>query len=742
MSNYGAGIGAGIKYTPAGVTRSVSPGSHTFMVETPGVNGPGRKRIRKRALHQRIGIWGICVIFGGVLLQLGIVSFLAYLWSQQGRHDVENPIQRTWRTIVLNVWMAPTITLSTVLIRFILGSQLILCTALVAGLIIETVSARIEDAPKFSVLRVYNSGPLDVVWLMSRLPHHFCRSIPGFLIILLYLVGVALQFSSTLLVSDLGDIPIDSDPDIQEVAVSDSTGSFVAANSDYLWTKSLGTWPTYAETRVDNGTVSTDVSDTGTIFKAFLPFEAQKRLLLRSYDGLAVVQEARTVCVPATLDNTQFGLYRGTDQLALEGVVSASLDAFHHAGFVFYNKTYGIDNSNVLGKRAFNCPFVQNVLPSPSVRGDSLEMAICTINGSGFRQFLLINALGSYLDWYNDMGPGGPLQWTANENGWANYVPAKTASKEKGLVLSASVCGFNFNHTLQNISASTENEPEEFSLQWNNHTGIWNTDPIMRQLGVIDTASDPTDRGLLHLNKHELAPGNPSPQVFFNFPTNDVSAAMMQLAFNKGLLADNYIAKSKLEYSFWAQNTSIVFCTRCTDNARNESVHPAHVLLMQSAFNATNNPASALDALWTTWAQTMYSGSIGGFDYTGDVKATMIWATTVLAPRRWSGFIAVAALLVAHIIAMAIVVILFAIRTSHTFNGDVWHAVAQASAGEEMKEILEDVTSSMDKEARSLIAARGMNGMYMGTQVDRGTGRVQIVRRNPAWKKKDSSAYT
>ena len=117
-------------------------------------------------------------------------------------------------------------------------------------------------------------GSVVVRLLLARHPTRLFRSLPGFLVTLLLLVGTALQFTSTLLVSDLGDDRVPSDPDTEAVAFSDSVGTFVTANSDYLWTKSLGTWPTYAEARSGNGGLGAEVSDTGTILRAFLPFDS------------------------------------------------------------------------------------------------------------------------------------------------------------------------------------------------------------------------------------------------------------------------------------------------------------------------------------------------------------------------------------------------------------------------------------------------------------------------------------
>lgn len=147
--------------------------------EGPGPDMPGKDgdhaeteslRRWKTSMRKRIGTYGLVVVIGGIPFQLGIMAFLGYLWSQQARGESETG-QTVWRTIVLHAWMAPTITLCSAVLRAIVGVQLVVCTALLAGLMLETGASRFEDAARLSILRAYNSGPLDIVLLaVQHLP--------------------------------------------------------------------------------------------------------------------------------------------------------------------------------------------------------------------------------------------------------------------------------------------------------------------------------------------------------------------------------------------------------------------------------------------------------------------------------------------------------------------------------------------------------------------------------------------
>ncbi|KAH6650473.1 hypothetical protein F5144DRAFT_47464 [Chaetomium tenue] len=661
--------------------------------------------------RERIGPLGLLLILGGILLQLGVLVFLAYLWSQQGSEHGSG----VWRTIVRNDWMTRVITLSSTAIRTAVGLQLGVCTALVAGLILETASTRFEDAPTLSILRAYNSGPFDIVWLaVKRLrADRYRPSWLEFLAASLFLSGLALQLTSTVLVSDLDDITINSDPANETVAVYDTSGLLVQANGYYLWTKSPGIWPTFAEARDGNRTVTADISDTGNIIRALLPFQAQDRLVLRSYEGLAVTQQARTVCVPADLGDTTL---IEMDGIGLMGTVSAPLDAFHHAGFLFESKTMV----------PFTCPFYKRQTSRSGAkalhRDGSMVVALCTIGDEGFQRFLLIKALGSYSDWSyalsrNQGRPSFQRTGTPSINGWANYAVIQSPDTK----LAASVCGFNFDHTIQQISASTPTELKEFPLQWNYDTERWNTGAILKLLGVTNETIESAARGILHLDAHKRV------KIYTAGRSGDTQGTTRQMsdAFNRGLPA--------------LFNQSLIFCTHCAGLTGNEMVHPAHVILMQAALRATDNPAAALDGLWASFTQTMYTSAIGQFDGAG--SATVVRAITVRAPRRWVGFVAAAALLACHVVLTLLVVGFFAKYTAHSFRGGAWQAIAQAAEGDEVKEVLAEVTAWPDVKVTELIESKKLTGVGMGTQVDVGTGKVSLVKRGCVSRKDGTALY-
>lgn len=710
--------------------------------EGPGPDMPGKDgdhaeteslRRWKTSMRKRIGTYGLVVVIGGIPFQLGIMAFLGYLWSQQARGESETG-QTVWRTIVLHAWMAPTITLCSVVLRSIVGVQLVVCTALLAGLMLETGASRFEDAARLSILRAYNSGPLDIVLLaVQRLPK-IRLSMPELIAAALFIVGTALQFASTLLVSDLGDAVIPSDPESRRVPVVDRSGLFVQANGHYMWTKHPGVWPTFAEARADDGVVGADLVDTGTIRRALLPFESADRLLLRSYEGLSVMQEARTVCVPVDLGDTRITLYQGTDQLALQGTLSASLKPFYDAGFVFPGRSFNesVDNRTELDRVPFGCPFWgnnQNIAPL-GVQEVDLVVAFCFIGDYGFERFVIIHLDGgNFTTWYPLAG--SRFERKATKNGWANYLPVHpTEPTPSGHSFAASLCGFKQNHTIQTISASTTMAPTEHALEYDAAASEWSALPILSLLGVVNDTTGPDARGLLRLHSHTLSHElEEVPYVTLpDFRRPDRTSKAINTVFRKGI-ADAPPDTGATRTT----NASLVFCTTCSNFFGNDTVHPAHIILMRAALRATNNPAAALDALWATWTQQLYSNAIGQFDAAGKDNSTVVWATTVQAPRRWVGFVVALALVVANAVGTVAVVVLFVVKTSYSVRGGLWQAIAQVAVGE-MREVLEGVTRLPDGKVADLIRDRGLDGVELGTKVDGVTGEVRLVRRDRTWR--------
>ncbi|KAI8288379.1 hypothetical protein K4K60_011049 [Colletotrichum sp. SAR11_57] len=103
---------------------------------------------------------------------------------------------------MLDQYITQAITLSTVLLRSAVTAQSAIYTSLVAGIVLERHGVPLYRVAEISMIRCANDGPLRLAWLLVSSARK--SILQAALVIVLLLTTLAVQFSSTLLVSDLG----------------------------------------------------------------------------------------------------------------------------------------------------------------------------------------------------------------------------------------------------------------------------------------------------------------------------------------------------------------------------------------------------------------------------------------------------------------------------------------------------------------------------------------------------------
>ena len=133
-------------------------------------------------------------------------------------------------------------------------------------------------------------------WRKSLLPS---------ILLLLTILTVAAQFTSTIHLSDL--IPGVTPGQAHSLRTytnfqHGANGAIPSIDRGSAWSKNPPRSPTFAEYHVDPDAGSNSVSDTGLTLRAFLPIMDQnERLLLRSYSGRAGLIDARVRCYRPTI---------------------------------------------------------------------------------------------------------------------------------------------------------------------------------------------------------------------------------------------------------------------------------------------------------------------------------------------------------------------------------------------------------------------------------------------------------
>lgn len=252
-------------------------------------------------IRQSLGLGGCITVGGGTVLLLGAIGYFYFLWAVKA-FNTSDGTNSVWLAIMLNGWATPSITLACLVVRVIVAAQTALCVSLLAALVVERCPMPRTGIAYLSVMRSVGGGPLNL------LKHSF-KVMAGrkearlelFLLIVLALSSLVSQFSSTILLSDLGVTRLLQNPETvrHNVALWTTPEKGITA-ANMLYSQN-GVNPTFGELESNDEPLAVPnnrgVSNTGLRRRAFLPFEHNNRTSLRSYDGPTVVTTSRVNCL-------------------------------------------------------------------------------------------------------------------------------------------------------------------------------------------------------------------------------------------------------------------------------------------------------------------------------------------------------------------------------------------------------------------------------------------------------------
>lgn len=354
----------------ASIGGDTNSSAHGDYAKMRAAENPGGKM-----LAGRLGSWGQTIVMLGWIIELAIFAFLIFLWYGEGAAS------KPWRWIMLNQVAAQAATLSSMVLQIVVDAQATVCTALVAALMLEARDVRILDVPLFSVLRAVNGGPSSIAGQLASSPRRFFRSWPAFLLLLLYISTLAMQFSSTILLTDFRQTSLLEYPAQRRVNTLATTPDMLEKPtnaSGYLlqaWDVASTTYPPFAEQVVDSPLEVEGLSDTGSIKRAFLPFTAHDRQNLRQYKGAAVAYESRVACSrPSVNGSLQFNTVSGDYYPRIRGEVTwRSEEAFGN---------FSCSQGETACTRAFDCPvpYIANSSELGSILTNKQPTSLCLFN--------------------------------------------------------------------------------------------------------------------------------------------------------------------------------------------------------------------------------------------------------------------------------------------------------------------------------------------------------------------------
>lgn len=679
-------------------------------------------------LRQSLGCLSCVTIFGGSALTLVAVGFLVFLWAGGGPVNGGTKAQPAWRAIMLHGWATQSVTLTSLLIRFISGAQAGLCTSMVAALLLERRGIPISKVVQLSVTRSVKAGPLEFLYgITSRRTRKTALKLEVLLLFILALTTVGIQFSSTILISDFGTTHLvrNLNRTIVNVALSlknaDNLGAFLAFGNLDSSTVLFGE----VDSQTNNSAPDQlGVSDIGTKRRAFLPFQKEDRIGLQYFSGAAFSLVSRATCIRPSMRAR---------------LVIISDDWFSISGTINYNQS--LDNAGQSPTRqcytdsgvmfclpvTFNCSLPVStdplsypqwpaaichlpINPDPNTHTlpawDQHSSLFDFTSGSWAHLVFATNIPISYWNQVEQSGPvtlGEPTsygEWVSNE-------------VEPGKFLNTTLCFSGINTTVASVTMTGNINQTEPNLAWNATTSSFDIGPLKTLFDTGYMRKTPSQRGIFTITGDIQ---DPAPLSAFN--VNDTSAKNAVDASSATLGG----GASAAVWGNTVSGSSVGMCNHCSIFGGGVSDDIA--ALFQYIINTTGRSAIAIDTYLAMLSRSWYYSLLPKFDTPGYVD--VVFVAEVVLPLRWSGLTAVLVLVGTNTVLMWIISVLYIRRTQLSLAGNYWHAVAQLVSKETVP-LLERSGEMMDDDVAKKLDLE--NGDFI-VKIERSAqdGLVTVVR--------------
>ncbi|KAI3331863.1 hypothetical protein HD806DRAFT_478542 [Xylariaceae sp. AK1471] len=586
---------------------------------------------------------------------------------------------------------------------------------MLASLILEKRHIRKSQVVFYSIIRGTNDGPRTLAELILRSKRDLVR-IESLLTFLLTIISLALQFSSTIIFSDLQESLVVADP------VHVPVTNHIVQRVNQTYGSSSPVPPVYAiygevPSNLTSLPDSRGFSDNGLKERALLPLRtAENRTAVRSYHGNAVVMSSRVACMRPQI--------KGVYSAAPQGYIDGSL------GTVDYGRMVGtVDYGSSLLNAHDN-----STLCSP---GGCLNATFdCTIPGSSD---------GTPPDWktsYCIMGgvggdfwsPRGIIQWNKTDDPWTannlvhlifttNMMASEWASLNQsravpspadssygewnsiqimpGRFLNISVCFSALNIRLSSVSmiaAGNLEEPRGNSTI----TGPGDSSPVRTFLGTNSTKQSHQERGILTIQDVKepaiLSAVDPykrgSGWTLAQISTGYFEWQVYQKLFRSDRTEADEGQKAALSWRG---------CVICSFYGSAE--HDEVALLWEDTIKSTGRAAEAMQAHMTVLALTQYNEFLKAFTGTEDAEIAFTRRMQTAAhcgENGCKGLATVAALVGSCLVCILVVTVIYVYQIRLSRQGNVWHTVAQLVGDELMETLKEGNFSNDDALKRSL----------------------------------------
>ncbi|RYP68616.1 hypothetical protein DL771_006588 [Monosporascus sp. 5C6A] len=646
-------------------------------------------RPRDSSAWTRFGLITILSLLGAMLVIIAGVGFLGFLWYSTTDNDI-------WHRIILNNWATRAITLTSTALRIAVDIQDGICLSMLAAIALEKSSVPLASVGSVSMMRAGGDKGLvptmtDFIWPMLRWGPRLDQLVLPTVLLTLAIMTLS-QFISAALLSD---VTLQLVPGYNETvninynfAYNNTIPgyNYTPLSSRSLWEASLPSlWPMFAEYS-EPPIMQENVSDTGLSLRAFLPFSAQERPLIRNYSGKALVLDSRVTCQRPVLQDVQ----RPNNRF-LTGRVGPS------------TPTPRLDNPGIVG---FTCPdpgtfwSICELSGSAIVFGDGAQFSGGLV--SEFREFppslgqnksgaaiLIISPTIFFADF--------PTQIARNRSEFA-------LTDVQGDQVAISLCYTSFDIADRWMDAYSDTDRTEPTAPWAGNAYSMTT--VANQLNTGYTTSlnprSAENRGIMRFQPSTNWAAPQSEQFFNDGPTVAVPVGDEPgRSLCNGCLPPLTERLHLLDFSHGLRSIPSLgnYTAQLPDTQYFGTSDPIYGVysdtwlywLFEHQF--TNYSSSvALQAIITSLAGIEYYNQLGQFDKSDNVTiVSFVNAYTPGGPfgqkratTPW-GFGAVIILLISNTMVVAVVTIRFFMQVTVSRIGDGWQAIAQVAYSREEK---------------------------------------------------------
>jgi hypothetical protein len=670
-------------------------------------------RPKRKSIWERANPISFLIMFLGSAVLFLVLLLLGFFWKTSMMANTTKEPNSKWVHIINSNWSTRLVTICTTIIRTVVTFQASLATAMVAGIVIETIGVPLLQAPLYSILRAVKVAPSNFVTSTMVWPHNLLSFFTYVLVISEVLATVASQLLSTIFLSDFAD------------------GTFTPINSTHInvlrsshWSYSsfwkmppAASW-TFAELS-EPYTEGPNFDDTGHTYRAFIPFEVEtQRRRLRKFHGPVSIIDQRVFCASPNLVNLSLDWKPG-DGIYLSGQIfidSASYPALQDTGSLSYMEfTCELPlqlNVAVTLEGDTSLCWANSGWGLPVLLKDSLSDPFSTDDGTSLMFIILdlisLEGLRITLE-KNDIVP---VQTVRNLNGpWTRVTNGSDVE-----IVRVSACLTNLDSkivTADMYSSSDNLEPE---ISWDHQAESYNTEIVRRQLGASKAPESSQDRGVLTLGpksqwqNFEIIPDSDEMQGENTY--NMSRSGFFSYAFMHSLFSyPNYTADPR------------VILSKNQWQAESWNAHATHTSIFQDTLNDTESPALALQVVLTRICQMAYYEELVKQHTTA--VASISWSSSASMPMRWTGFTIGTAIIVAHLIIVTILAVIFIKYTNYSCIGSYWQAVSQVIS-EDTRPVLEQADQMKDDEVKIWAKRQSLDVKNLAFLRYRRDGRVSL----------------